>query len=418
MVSALQALQSYGLTLRDAGVAFRDEDLLRAVDDDPKAWAQRFKLLYHPAHVSEALHLMGSMAPAFAVDCLRELDALHRPEARFGGSLPTRISFGVNPVTGDMTPIPAGPTPARVAMLERQKKAQRDLASRQLRGLLRFVQRQFVNPGQAIELIHAIQVIDDEAGRSIGAALSADGNWGKRVRALLDTDAPGQLGNLLRMMAEANLDLPDEVLDRLFRAWRPQAYQFRSPIIAQSITCGFAASGPRGVQMAREWVESLNIERIARRLDRGLPSDVEMAPKLIRALDVWGPPGSAEEIVHALPVDAVSLVDVGAAAEVLRTLEGRFPDNVHVHAESAADAITAQAQIRYVRDPEQHWRDLGWLIRTTRALIGEAAVDPKAVLADLERGCRRPEVVSWVTGCLGRAPDDESWFLLDASAPA
>jgi hypothetical protein len=414
VLSALKALQAYGLFVRDVGVQFRNEELLRAVDEDPKVWARRLKWLYHPAHLSEALHLLHGIAPGLAVEIVRELDALYRPEARFGGILPARLPAR-NLAAEAEAPIPSGPTPARLARLVQRRNAQRDLASRQLTGLLRFVQRHFIKPGQAIEVIHAIQAIDEEGAGNIGAALSADDNWGKRVRALLDTDAPVYLGNLLRMMAEVNLALPEDVLSDLFRSWKPQAYRYRSLAAAQSMTCGFAASGPRGSQMAREWADSLNIERIAQRLNRGLPGDIEAAPQLIGALHVWGPPGSALRIADALPVDALTQMSLSGALAVLQWLEELDPEAARRHAEVAADLVSTRAQIGYVPNPEDHWRELGWLARAARALAGPGLVDTAAVLAAVAAECPQPEVVSWVRGCLGQAPAEEGWPAMEGS---
>ncbi|MYT97136.1 MULTISPECIES: hypothetical protein [unclassified Streptomyces] len=285
------------------------------------------------------------------------------------------------------------------------------MTDRQLPGMLRHAQRQFIKPVQAIELINATRTIDEGAGRSIGAALSASGNWERKARALLDTDAPVHLGNLLRMMAEADLALPPRVLDAIARAWHPWAYTHRSPAVAASIICGFAASGAQGVEIAQKWARALNIEAFARRLERGLPHDIESAPRLVQALDLWGPEGSAERIAHALPEDAVVRIGTDAAVNLLLTLEETFPDAALLHLEAAQQVIAERSRLRYVPNPEEHWRDLGWLIRIARPEPDTWAGAAEPIFEQVVGQCRRPEIVAWVGSCLGRLPDDESWTL-------
>ncbi|MFJ9687211.1 hypothetical protein ACIRRX_16245 [Streptomyces bacillaris] len=407
VLTTLKALRAYSLLLRDACVTLQEEALLRSVSDDPKVWAKRLKKLFHPSQLSEALHLLHGLAPAMSRLVLRELDVLYRPGGSVGAALPALPP--APPVAA-----PAGkpiPAPVRIALIEQRKKAQRDVTDRQLPGMLRHAQRQFIKPVQAIELINATRTIDEGAGRSIGAALSASGNWERKARALLDTDAPVHLGNLLRMMAEADLALPPRVLDALARAWHPWAYTHRSPAVAASIICGFAASGAQGVEIAQKWARALNIEAFARRLERGLPHDIESAPRLVQALDLWGPEGSAERIAHALPEDAVVRIGTDAAVNLLLTLEETFPDAALLHLEAAQQVIAERSRLRYVPNPEEHWRDLGWLIRIARPEPDTWAGAAEPIFEQVVGQCRRPEVVAWVGSCLGRLPDDESWTL-------
>ncbi|MGW4217148.1 hypothetical protein ACWEJZ_09040 [Streptomyces bacillaris] len=407
VLTTLKALRAYSLLLRDACVTLQEEALLRSVSDDPKVWAKRLKKLFHPSQLSEALHLLHGLAPAMSRLVLRELDVLYRPGGSVGAALPALPP--APPVAA-----PAGkpiPAPVRIALIEQRKKAQRDVTDRQLPGMLRHAQRQFIKPVQAIELINATRTIDEGAGRSIGAALSASGNWERKARALLDTDAPVHLGNLLRMMAEADLALPPRVLDALARAWHPWAYTHRSPAVAASIICGFAASGAQGVEIAQKWARALNIEAFARRLERGLPHDIESAPRLVQALDLWGPEGSAERIAHALPEDAVVRIGTDAAVNLLLTLEETFPDAALLHLEAAQQVIAERSRLRYVPNPEEHWRDLGWLIRIARPEPDTWAGAAEPIFEQVVGQCRLPEVVAWVGSCLGRLPDDESWTL-------
>ncbi|MFJ9571958.1 hypothetical protein [Streptomyces bacillaris] len=406
VLSALKALRAYSLLLRDACVTFKEEGLLKSVSDDPKAWAKRLKKLFHPSQLSEALHLLNGLAPAMSVLILRELDVLHRPGASLGAALPVLpVARAAGPAG---KPIPA---PARLALIEQHKKQQRDVTDRQLPGMLRYVQRSFINPAQAVELINATRTIDEDAGRSIGTALSARGNWERKARELLDTDAPVQLGALLRMMAAADLPLPPHVLDALYRAWKHEAKIHRSPAVAGSIICGFAASGAQGVEMAQSWAEALDIDAFARRLGRGLPHDIESAPRLVQALDLWGPDGSAERIAHALRQDAVARIGTDAAVNLLLTLEETFPDAALPHLEAAQKVIAERSRLRYVPNSEEHWRDLGWLIRITRPGPDTWADVSELIYEEVAEQCRRPEIVAWVRSCLGRLPDDESWTL-------
>jgi len=412
VVSALKALSFFSLALRDAGIPVDNERLLRLVHKEPKDWALRLRKLYSPAQLSEALHVLRNIAPGLAHECLRELNALYWPEGKFSGRLTIASVAAAGARDASGTP-PAKPTPTWIAQLEQQKKAQREAEGRQLTGLVRLIERQFIDPSQAIELIHAVGAIDRDAGQSVGTVLSAGKTWGKRTLALLDIDSPVHLGSLLRMMARANLDLPADVLERLFRSWRSQAFRFRAPIVAYSMTCGLGASGPRGVEMAHEWAANVNIEQMGRRIGRGRPGDMEMAPSLVNALDEWGPAGSADEIAQAVPADAACYVSPAAAVDILRMVRTRNVDGSQEQAEAAATAIAAHAHIWYTRDPEEHWRDLGWLIRSTRALIDDGALDHDDIVAAVMAGCRRPEVVSWVRGCLGELPSDEDWYWAD-----
>ncbi|MGD9485050.1 hypothetical protein WDH52_17635 [Streptomyces sp. TRM70308] len=405
---ALKALRAYDLALRDAPLTHSPEQLVREVDGDPAAWARRLYGIHHPGLLGEALHLLRGLAPGFAVECLRELDALHRPGDRFRALAPAPVGAA---------PVPTGPSPQRVADLHRRRSDRARADRRELGGLLRYVQRQFVHADQAVELVHAVRKVDDEGGTAIGAALAASDHWEKRVLDLVDTDAPVHLGNLLRMMAEAHLELPGEVLDRLGRTWKTQAYAYRSPAVAQSLMCGFAACGPAGVDLAREWAASLNTDQIARRLARGLPSDLAAAPRLVRALALWGPPGSAAQVAAELPVDAVRHVDLRRGVELLHTLAETDPERAREHARAAADVLAAKSALRFLPDPEAHWHHLGWLVRITRTLGGGKGVDPAAVLADLTEECRRPEVVNWVTGCLGLRPPEDGWDAPGGSPP-
>ncbi|MEW1627008.1 hypothetical protein AB0387_06195 [Streptomyces sp. NPDC089173] len=408
VLSALKALRAYSLFLRDACVTLEEEGLLKSVSDDTKVWAKRLKKLFHPSQLSEALHLLNRLAPAMSVLILRELDVLYRPGASVGAALPAL------PAAQPAAAAPAGkpiPAPARIALIEQRKKQQRDVTARQLPGMLRHVQRQFINPVQAIELINAARTIDEDAGRSIGTALSARGNWEKKAKILRDMDAPVHLGNLLRMMAEADLALPPNVLEKLFRAWQHRAYRHRSPAVAGSIICGFAASGPQGEEMARLWALALNIDAFARRLERGLPHDIESAPRLVQALDLWGPDGSAERIAHALPQDAVARVGTDVAVNLLLTLEETFPDAALPHLEAAQKVIAERSRLRYVPNPEEHWHQLGWLIRITRPGPGTWTDASDLIYEEVAAKCSRPEIVAWVRSCLRRLPDDESWTL-------
>jgi hypothetical protein len=165
--------------------------------------------------------------------------------------------------------------------------------------------------------------------------------------------------------------------------------------------------------MAREWAANLNIEQMARRIGRGRRGDVEIAPKLVDALDEWGPAGSADEIARAVPADAAWYVSSVAAVDILRMVQTRNVNAIQKQAEAAAAAIAAHAHIWYTRDPEEYWRDLGWLIRSTRTLIGDGALDHDDIMAAVLAGCRRPEVVSWIRGCLGELPSDENWYWAD-----
>jgi len=406
VVSTLKALRFFSLAMRDAGIPVNNELLLGLVHDDPKEWAIRLKKLYNPAQLSQALHMLRNMTPGLAHHCLRELNALYWPEGKFSGRPAAAPAGGVS--TGET--LRAKPTPAWIAQLEQQKKAQREAESRQLKGLVRLIDRQFIGVSQSVELIHAIEAIDPDAGLNVGVALSDGKNWRKRTLALLDIDSPTQLGSLLRMMARVNLEVPTDVLERLFRNWRSQAFRFRAPVVAYDMTCGFAASGASGVEMAGEWAASVNIKQMARRIGRGRPGDVEMGARLVDALDEWGPADSADEIAQAVPADAALYVNPAAAANILRMERTRHDGRLQERAEAAAAAVSAHAHIWYARDPEEYWRDLGWLVRSVRALIGDGMLDRDDIVSAALAGCRRREVVSWVRGCLGELPSDEDWY--------
>lgn len=410
VLRSLKALHAYTHLLHDVGTAFSEEKVVRDVDEEPKGWAERLKLLYHPGHLSEALHLLHHLAPSLAVDCLHELDTLLRPEARYGGVLRAAPTPGPETTCPQQAPIPPTPSPASIVDLEQRKR---------VRGLLDLAERRSIRPDDAVRLIHAVRTIDEEAGASIGAALSARDRWKRRVHAaLLDTETPVYLGDQLQLMAQTQLALPPSLRDRLFRRWSAAADDYRSPAVVESLICGFAASGSDGVQQAKQLANKLNLNRIALRLGRGLPRDMINAPALIRTLDVWGPQGSAEQIAAALPIDAVALVDTSSAVHLLLTLLDIHPDLDWIadELEAAVQAVSAQSRLHYVPDPEVHWRELGWLIRITRAAGGDVP-DPDAILDRVKADCRAPEVVAWVAGCLGRFPHPGSWFPDDVPTP-
>lgn len=404
VLSSLKALRAYTRLLRDVGMAFAEENVLRAIDEDPHWWAERLKRLYHPAHWSEALHLLHQLAPRFAVKCLGEFDALYRPEARYGGRLrPVPASrAGASDAGADR--VPTAPSPARIAALQQRKQD----ARRQFRGLLRLAQRRFVQPEDAVKLVHAVRAIDHEAGRNLGAALS-DERWERRVNALLDTDAPVHLGNQLRLMAKNNLALPTTLQQRLFDRWGRDAYDYRSPAVAQSLIRGFAASGPGGAELAERLAEKLNLDRIALRLERGLPRDMAAAPALAGALEVWGPEGSAEQVAAAIPADAIEVVDAPGAVRLMLVLPEVCTDKAGAYAAAAVRAISTQSSMHYVADPETHWRELGWLVRLAHAAGGDVP-DGDTIVQRLEANCRQPEIVAWVAGCLGRYSSPEAWL--------
>ncbi|MFE3169822.1 hypothetical protein [Streptomyces sp. NPDC059224] len=415
VLKSLIALRAFTRLLRDMGIVLQDreEGVLRAVDSSTKWWAERLKRLYHPGQWSQALHILHQLAPEFAVDCLRELDALYRPETKYGGRLSVRQALVTETRLegGQDHEIPKGPSPARIAMLQRRRAA----VVPPHRGLAGLAERRFIQPAETVELIYAVRTIDGETGRSMGTAVSNGENWERRIRALLDTDEPEQLGIQLRMMADTRLHLPKLHRDRLFRRWQAEARDFRSPATAQSLICGFAASGEDGPALAERLAGSLDLGGIASRLGRGLSRDLAMAPAFIRALDIWGPAGSADSMAAALPVDAVARVEVADAVNLLLALMETRPNTFESHIKAAADALSNQVSRHYVRDPEAHWREVGWLIRITRE-AGGSVPDPDAILDRIAVDCRRPEIAAWVEGCLGRFPDPECWLLDDAAA--
>ncbi|MEU3253122.1 hypothetical protein [Streptomyces sp. NPDC006997] len=412
VLRSLSALRAFTRLLRDMGVVLRDGEagVLRAVDESPRWWAERLKRLYDPGQWSQALHLLHQLAPGFAVDCLRELDALQRPEARYGGTVTARLAPLVTADEPQAREIPKGPSPARVAQLQRRRGA----ASRH-RGLTSLVERRFIQPEEAVQLVHAVRTIDRETGQSMGAAVSAGANWERKVRSLLDTDLPEQLGVQMRQMADCKLQFPPLHRDRLFKRWRAEARDLRSPAVAQSLLCGFAASGQDGPELAAQLADQLDLDGIASRLGRGFPRDMTTASPFIRALAVWGPSGSAERMAAALPADTMTRVEVADASDLMLMLRTVRPDTVKNHVEAAASALEAQVGRHYVPRAEDHWREMGWLIRTTRE-AGGAVPDPDDVLGRVAADCRRPEIVAWVEGCLGRFPDPEYWRSDDARA--
>ncbi|MEV5438199.1 hypothetical protein AB0K80_19625 [Streptomyces sp. NPDC052682] len=408
VVNSLKGMRAYTRLLRDTGtVAFSKEKVVRAVDNDPQWWAKRLKRLYHPAQWSEALHLLHHLAPGMAADSLRQLDILFRPEAAYGGVRRTAPAHMAKTARENKAPIPSGPSPARVAEQQQRKL---------FRGLLAMANQRFVQPDDVVKLVHAVRTINEGAGHGMGAALSANKRWERRVRPLLETDSPVYFGDQLRLMAENHLDLPTSLRDRLFRKWNAQAYDYRSPAVVQSLVRGFAAWGPEGAQLAEQLVGNLNLERIALRIGRGLPRDMTMASALIRTLDVWGPEGSAEQIAISIPPNALALVDVVSAVELLQALLDACPHKIANHLQASVEAISVQSQLHYVPDPEVHWRELGWLIRTTGAAGGDVP-DSDALHDRVNADCPCPEIIAWVTGCLGQFPPPSSWFPDDVSPP-
>ncbi|MFH8221579.1 hypothetical protein ACH4C2_17475 [Streptomyces sp. NPDC018057] len=407
---ALKVIRSFGLALRDAGAVVDHGSMLRFVEPEPSVWALRLKGTTSPENLVEALHLLRKLDAGFARACLRELDRLHRPETTFGTELPLPAPVSASPAApaAPERPIPAAPTPSRVAALARRSEDRRAAADRRLAGVLRLAERRFTDADQAVRIVHAVRSIDEEGGCAVAAALSAGARWSNRVRALLDTDSPVELGNLLRMMAGAGVELPERVLKELFRQWLPHATEFRSPAAAQSMIRGLAAWQPEDPVMARQWAQRLALSSIGRRLGRGLPRDMGMAGPLLESLDVWGPSGSAEQLAAAVPKDAVA-DSLAGSVHLLAALERVAPRTARDHAAAVGTLVTERASMRYVRDPESHWRDIGWLIRGAVRLAGPRTVPASVVLPLVRRGCRRPEVVAWVTGCLGLPVDDADW---------
>ncbi|MBV2353321.1 hypothetical protein KUM39_02915 [Streptomyces sp. J2-1] len=412
VTSALKVVRSFGLALQDAGASVDYGEMLRYVERDPVVWALRLKWTTNPDKLVETLHLLRNLDVTFARACLRELDRLKRPEATIGARLPSpaRIPSAAPspPSAAPELPIPAAPSPGRVAELAQRSRARQAERDRRLPGILWLAERRFTDADQAVRIVHAVRAIDEDGAGALAVSLSSGARWSNRVRNILDTESPVELGNLLRMMAGAGVELPDRVLKELFGQWLPRAHEFRSPAVVQSMVRGLAACQPENPEMARRWASRLALSGIGHRLGRGLPTDMGMSGLLLETLDVWGPAGSATELASALPPGAAADTLAGSV-RLLGALQRIAPDAAREHAGTVGALVAAHAEVRYVRDPETHWRDIGWLVRHARALAGPDAVPADEILRLVRNGCRRAEAVAWVTGCLGLPVEDTDW---------
>ncbi|GAB3812181.1 hypothetical protein GCM10028799_08160 [Kribbella italica] len=393
---ALRAVQALCYTLQDAGMEFRREGILAGVHDEARVWAARLKQLASPAQLAEALHLLRALAPVFALECVRELNWLYLG-GRFSGVVKRRAK--VSSPAGTSADA-STPSPMRIAKILKQKHAQDVVYSTD--GIVRLVQREFVNPTLAIELIHAINRIDAPFAESIGVALSKPGSkWSQRARALRDIDSPVQLGMLMRMTARSAFEVPDEVLTGLFYAWGSRARYFRSPMAVQSLLRGFASWGPQGAKIARLWAQQIDVEGVARRISWGFASDLKACPMLLGALEIWGPRGYAIELAEAISDDAIAGLAVRDAAHLLRALSELDLALADRHSASIVGVIERAADREFIVDSETHWMSLGWLVRVASAL---PSFDLERASASLQRAVISiddPDVHGWVAASVG-----------------
>jgi hypothetical protein len=408
VLSTLEALQAYDHVLRDAGVEFRTDALVLEVHDDPVEWARRLKRLQNPSQMTQALHLLRRLARDFALRCLRALNRLHEPGSRINARLrPVPLRPAVPPQTQPRSGAPAPPSPRTVAEIAQRKRHEQNRAHHDLPGMLRLVQRQFVNPGQAVELVHGVQAVDDAGGCWLGTELARSDNWKHRARALTETENPVLLGGLLRMTASSGLHLPGDLLQKLHRSWLPPASRLRSPNAVQSLLRGFVAAGAGDSSAGQRWAAALDPGRLGSRLARGLPADLAWTPQLLLALHVWGPLGSARRVAEELPLTAMSRMEPMAAVDLMSALETVDPTLSAAHAPAAVGLVIAQAQRPYVVRADQHWGALAWLVRALGGSTGDSAAD--ALILDGARDVRHPAVRAWAVGCLGR-PVEEDLF--------
>ncbi|MER7281580.1 hypothetical protein ABT369_44800 [Dactylosporangium sp. NPDC000244] len=398
VLDALKTIDVYAEVLKDAeDVDITAFELIEHVSTSPQVWAARIQTLHHPGKMAHALVLLRRLAPrTFTADCVSRLDdlLLGRTVAPATPRVPQQRTGG---------PAPAAAPSARPSPSDLARKAGRERAP-QLRGILSVVRRGFFPPAEAIELIRAIDAINDDWARVVGEALAKEPLWPQRARALMDSDNPVLIGDLMRKTAEVRVLLPESVASKVLRSWTAQAEYLRSPNAVQSLLRGFAAFFYLE-QVAEEWAEQLRIDRIATRIRNGYASDLKRVPVLIHALHQWGPRHAADEIAAAVPLHATQVVDAHSATSLLAALDLCDRRLGYRHAREAAATLGALAARTFVVSPDRHWQEFGWLARTIRRLgVGlDRGLAELGAVDEIANDVTR----AWVHSSLGSSKADE-----------
>jgi hypothetical protein len=386
-LTGLRAASAYLATARDAGADYTAGDVLGGEADQ---WAKRLRALKHPDQLAEALNLLRGLSPPFARRCLIELNQQSRSRSR------RRPAPRARPAKR-MVDLPAAavPSPARLAKLRQVAGAE---PGGPLHGVMDIVSRAFIRTGQAVDLLYAVERIETGAGIDIGRVLAGLDSWQKRAFSVADIENPAQLGQALRKLARLNMDVPSRVFDKIRRRWAPMVGYLRAPSVIQELIRGYAVSTPDGTRFARELIDGMDLYKVGLRLTRGHSRDLRFAAALIRALSVWGTPEQVDKITAVIPTDAMTVLNPGDAAYLLRTISDTTPARVQTHLPAACASVAANVTRARLVDPESHWLGVGWLLRALadHGIAAASVVDPGLAVQQVAL-CTRDEVVrSWV----------------------
>jgi hypothetical protein len=422
-LSALEALRAYARFLEQAGVPFKISLLLDEAQPDGK-WGRRLRQLHHPGQLSQALSILRKMSQPVAAAAVVELDTLFNPrhwlvanetkEARSAGGSPNTPAPRPRPIgptiaIGEHLPTGAtasSPTPATVARARRWRVESAP-------GLTRMVQRHFVHPDQAIELIHAVHKIDAARARGIGHDLTGHASWNARVRGTLDSESPLVVGQALLRMSRSNMWLEDRHMRHLEKEWLPLASRIRSPAAAETMLRGMVAADRQSTTLAEEWASRLNLTAVGDRLRRGARQDLDAAASLIGALSLWGPPDTDRQIAEAIPLDATSRLEPWSASRLLWALNRVDSVLASLHLEGAEETLVENFNRPFVLNRNIYRWHLGWYARQITAVDGSFRMPPVALeaAADISDIPTR----GWVLTSLNAAPPRG---YLDADATA
>ncbi|MEZ0579265.1 hypothetical protein [Nocardioides sp. MH1] len=418
-LSALQALHAYAGFLTEAGIEFHVQALLDETHPGGD-WAIRLRQLHHPGQLSQALSVLRKMSPTAARNATARLDTINTA-GHWLTAPPRNPNLTVTAAPSKVAPTPGGetttqttpasappPTPLSVARAHRNR-------STPAPGLTRLVQRQFVNPARAVELVQAIYKVDPPRARGIGRDLTAHESWNARVRGILDMDTAAQVGATLIMMSRATMWLNDRHLHLLRRDWLSQAATVRSVRSAESMLRGLvAACRGDSTTLAAEWADALRIRAIGSRLSQGSPGDLERAATLINALSLWGPDGSAALIAQHLPGDATQRTTPRTAALLLEAIHDIDPGLAAAHASAASQALIHHATRGFVVNHNRHWHQLGQLAITVNRLApGTTTLQATAAAMTIPDTRTR----AWAIAALGGSIDP-AWADADSSSRA
>jgi hypothetical protein len=338
--AVLDAVQAVGRTLNYAGDEATVHELLTALADGPRGWAQQLLRLRHPLDMAKAISLLAALDPQLATSAVLALREAHQ------------------------------------------------------RDLLTIVVGGQAEPEEALELIAVLQRADPETGRwLVDQVMRNEPVWRHRRQALLEIDHPAVLGLALKRLAQLDFELEARDIHNLERLWWDLMPYMASPwTIGQLVRGATAIDEGLGHRLAAQ----IDARRLQSRLEPVHAGDGRALGVLLRALTQAGRREVAEELAEQLASTSLTALSLRAAVDISRAvLDISCPSGYALARQLHDDVLLPALARRQVLDADEHLLDIGWLAQGLQRL-GCAPPTQRWASPGLEHPTARLWAESWL----------------------